>query len=132
MVWKTGPVTTMTEEQVIRIIRDHLEGQFPKVCANCERRYTTFRNYLLNTSRLGSPMSYDAEIGDWQPLKPLGAFTHSNCQCGSTLALSSEGMPLLRLWGVLNWVRIETKKRHQTTQELLNYLREKVCNQVLA
>ena len=122
----------MTEEQVISIIREHLEGQFPKVCANCERCYTTFRNYLLETSRLGAPMSYDAEIGDWQPLKPLGAFTHSNCQCGSTLALSSEGLPLLRLWGVLNWVRIETKKRHQTTQELLNYLREKVCNQVLA
>ena len=77
-------------------------------------------------------MSYDAEIGNWTPLKPLGAFTHSNCTCGSTLALSSEGMPLLRLWSILNWTRIETRKRGQTTQELLIYLREVICNQVLA
>jgi hypothetical protein len=132
--WQAGSEDhqTMTEEEVVKTIRDHLEGQFPKVCANCERCYTTFRMYLQNTTRLGSAMSYDAEIGDWKPLKPLGALTHSNCPCGSTLALSSAGMPLLRLWSLLNWARIETKKRNQTTEELLNYLREKICKQVLS
>lgn len=126
------PMTSMTEEEVVSTIRAHLEGQFPKVCANCERCYPTFRNYLQNTSRLGSAMSYDAELGNWEPVKPLGAITHSNCPCGSTLALSSAGMPLLQLWSLLNWARVETKKRNQTTEALLNYLREVVCKQVLA
>ncbi len=122
----------MTEEEVVSIIRGHLEGQFPKVCANCERRFTSFRHYLQNTTRLGSAMSYDAEIGNWKPKKPLGAFTYSNCPCGSTLALSSAGMPLLRLWSLLNWARVETRRRNQTVEQLLNDLRTRICQEVLA
>ena len=121
----------MTEEEVVSAIRDHLEGQFPKACSNRGRHFNTYRDYLQNTSRQGSAMSFDAELGNWAPLKPLGAMTYSNCQCGTTLALSSSGMPLLRLWSVLNWIRVETKKRNQTAQELINHLREVVCNQVL-
>ena len=36
----------MTEAEVVRIMREHLEGQFPKVCNTCKRRYATLRQYL--------------------------------------------------------------------------------------
>jgi hypothetical protein len=58
--------------------------------------------------------------------------TYANCPCGSTLALSSEGLPLARLWPLLRWARSETQKRGMTPQELLNYLRDEIGKQVLA
>jgi hypothetical protein len=122
----------MTETEVIQHMRAHLEGLFPKVCPNCDRRFTTLREYLLQTQPVGPPMPHDVELGDWNPLQPLGTTTYANCPCGSTLMLSSDGMPLLRLWSLLNWARIETKKRSQTPQELLGHLRDEISKQVLA
>ena len=122
----------MTEAEVIRMMRAHLEGQFPKVCPNCQRRYVTVREYLLHTAHLGSAMPYDAELGDWNPAEPLGTVTYANCPCGTTLALSSKGMPLTRLWRLLNWARTETHRRNMIPQELLNYLRDEITRQVLA
>jgi hypothetical protein len=122
----------MTEDQVIQQMRAHLEGQFPKVCKRCHRRFATLREYLLNTQHLGPAMPYDAEAGDWNPLKPLGTMTLALCPCGTTLALTSDGMPLLQLWSLLNWARSETQKRHITPRALLNYLRDAITKQVLA
>ena len=122
----------MTEAEVIRIMRGHLEGQFPKTCQNCERRFATLREYLQATKHLGPAMPYDADMGDWTPENPLGTVTYANCRCGNTLALSSAGMPLARLWSLLRWARIETQRRGQTPGELLNYLRDEICKQVLA
>ncbi len=122
----------MTEAEVIREMREHLEEQFPKVCAHCARRFATLRAYLLATKPLGSAMPYDADRGDWTPAKPLGTMTFANCPCGNTLALTSDDMPLLQLWSLLNWARSETKKRRMTPQELLNYLRDAITKQVLA
>ena len=122
----------MTETKVIRLMREHLEGQFPKVCPKCNRRFATLRDYLQITEHVGPAMPYDVDLGNWNPLEPLGTFTYANCPCGSTLSLSSEGMPLLRLWSLLNWARSETKRRGMTPQELLTYLREEICKQVLA
>jgi hypothetical protein len=121
----------MTEIDVIRIIRAHLEGQFPKVCCNCNQRFDTFRDFLLATKPLGSTISFDAEVGDWEPADPAGTLTFANCTCGNTLALTSAGMPLLRLWSLMNWGRFETKKRSQTLTELLNHLRNEINKQVL-
>jgi len=122
----------MTESDVIRSMREHLEGQFPKVCPRCNRHFATLRDYLLTTKVAGSAMPYDAEMGDWNPTMPLGTYTFANCPCGNTLSLSSEGMPLLKLWSLLNWERVETKKRGMTPHELLNHLRDEICKQVLA
>ena len=122
----------MTEAEVIQKMREHLESQFPKVCSNCDRRYATLKDYLQNTKHQGSAMPYDAEVGNWTPLKPLGTLTNANCRCGSTLALSSAGMPLMRLWSLLSWAKVETVRRGQTPQELLNYLRDEICKQVLS
>ena len=122
----------MTEAEVVKTVREHLEGQFPKVCPSCGFRFVRLKDYLQNTQHLGSAMSFDAEVGNWAPLNPLGTLSYANCSCGTTLALSSSGIPLLRLWSLLNWVRIETKKRNQTHLELLTYLRDEIDKQVLA
>lgn len=122
----------MTEIEVVRIMREHLEGLFPKVCPNCNRCFATLREYLLITKHLGPAVPYDAALGDWNPLRPLGTVTYASCPCGTTLALGSEGMPLPLLWSLLNWARIETQRRRLTPQELLNYLRDEICKQVLA
>lgn len=121
----------ITEAEVIRSIRDHLEGQFPKLCHVCNRSYGSFREFLLVTKPVGSTISHDAELNDWNPVAPLGTATYVNCPCGNTLCLSSQGMPLLRLWRLMNWARTETKTRGQTLEELLNYLREEIRKQVL-
>ena len=47
------------------------------------------------------------------------------------MSLSSEGMPLLRLWSLLRWAKTETQARGMTPRELLNYLRDVICDQVL-
>ena len=122
----------MTEADVIRAMREHLEGLFPKECPNCHRHFATLREYLTLTTHQGPPMPYDAELGDWNPLRPVGTVTYANCSCGTTLVLSSQGMPLHRLWRLLNWARIETKRRGMSPQELLSYLRDQICKQVLA
>lgn len=121
----------MSEAEVVTAIRRHLEGLFPLSCPLCQKLFHTFREYLQNTEHQGDAIPYDAELGHWQPLRPVGTVSLANCRCGNTLVLSSEGMPLTKLWRLLNWVRIETKKRNQTPRELLNYLRDVLCAQVL-
>lgn len=122
----------MTQAEVVTAMRQHLEALFPLDCPLCQRHYPNFRNYLQNTEHQGDAIPYDAELGRWQPLRPVGTVTLANCRCGNTLVLSSEGMPLVQLWSLLNWALIETQKRQQTPRELLNYLREVLCAQVLA
>ena len=122
----------MPEADVVQILREHLEGLFPKVCPNCGRRFDSLRDYLLGTTQLGSVVSYDAEMGQWQPVHPLGILAFSSCACGTTLALSSQGMALGALWSLLAWARTETRRRGVTPQALLNDLRDEICLQVLA
>jgi hypothetical protein len=122
----------MTEAEVIQVMREHLEGHFPKTCFNCQRQFATLREYLQLTTHQGPPVPYDAMAGNWQPSKPIGTVTLANCPCGSTLVLSSHGMPLMQLWRLLNWARAETKRRGMSPQKLLDYLRDEICKQVLA
>jgi hypothetical protein len=122
----------MIEAEVVKTLREHFEGLFPKVCPNCSRCFTTLREYILITKRLGQSMSYDAELRDWNTLQPIGSIALSNCPCGSTLALGTEGMPLPRRLLLLNWVRIETQRRGVSPQELLDYLRDEIRKQVIA
>jgi len=122
----------MTEAEVVHVMREHLEGLFPKSCSKCQRQFATLREYLQTTTHLGPAIPYDAEVGDWQPISPRGTLTYANCPCGNTLALSSSGIPLSQLWRLLDWARQETQKRGMSPQELLNYLRDEICKQVLA
>ena len=122
----------LDEAAVIRHMRKHLEGFFPKACSNCGRRFTTLRDYIRRTQHSGPAMPYDADFGDWEPEQPLGAFLYSNCPCGNTLVLSSKGMPLPLLWSIMAWARQEIKRRNMTPQEHLTYLRDEMCKQVLS
>lgn len=122
----------MTEGEVIRHWREHLETQFPKTCAHCQRSYTDLRDFVSNTKQLGQVMPYDAELGDWKPVNPIGTMLFANCACRNTLVLTSKGMALPLLWQLLHWARIETLKRQITPTALFTELREKMHRRLLA
>ena len=121
----------MIEAEVVHLMREHLESQFPKVCPTCQRHFASLYEYILVTRRVEPSISYDAEVGDWNPKEPIGTATYSTCTCGTTLALSSHGMPLLRLWALYNWARLEKKRREITMEQLLSYLRDEIRQQVI-
>lgn len=122
----------ITDDELIQIMREHFEGLFPKVCNNCGRNFATLREYILNTNRLGGSVSYDAETGDWETTQPLGGVAVANCSCGTTLALSTEGMPLSKIHLVLEWIRVESERRSLSPMKLLEYVRSEVRKRVLA
>lgn len=122
----------LTDSEVIKIVRDHIERQFPMKCSMCEHRFLTLKDYLEYTTHLGEPVSYDAEKGDWRPLEPLGTLSYANCRCGTTLTISSHGMGLLTMWRLLRWARTESSRRKIGMSELLHDLRQKIDRQVLS
>jgi hypothetical protein len=121
----------MTDDEIIQIVLEHCEGLFPKVCSNCDRFFETLREYILNTKRLGTIICHDAEIGDWEPKRPIGAAAYSNCPCGNTLALTSKGMPISQLHLVLRWVKKETGRRGLSPSELMDYVRDEIRKRVM-
>ncbi len=121
----------MTEVEAIALIIQHLEGQFPKNCPNCQRRFDTLREFMGNAKPVGDMVSYDLEMGDLTATNPTGTLTVSNCSCGSTLALTSEGMPLSRLWSLLRWARGEMYQHGMTPEKFLQHLRWQVRTRVL-
>lgn len=117
----------MNEETVLDIIRNYLkEKEFPKVCPNCGHQYNTLKEYIEQTSHEGDPISYDAEIGDWEPKRPVGTISMSNCICGSTLSLSSKKMSRITLIRLMLWVKIESMKKNCTISEILKDIRLKI------
>jgi hypothetical protein len=122
----------MTEDLAIRQMIEHCERLFPKTCANCQRAFPTFKVYLQNTERLGKAISYDMEFRNFTPVNPMGALATAKCPCDTTLALSSEGMPLWRLWPLMLWGRMEAHRRSITPRDLLEHLCDRICQQVLA
>jgi hypothetical protein len=122
----------MTDAEVIQILRKHVERQFPKECPSCHRQFASLREYIIATKPVGDVISYDAESGDWKPVEPLGTTAMANCPCGSTLTITSDGIPLLQLWRLLSWSRVETKRRGLSQKQLLEYVRGEIRRQVLA
>ena len=122
----------MTDDEIIQMMREHFEGLFPKVCNNCGRYFATLREYILDTKRLGGTISYDAETGNWETTQPIGGVALANCPCGSTLALTTEGMPLSKIHLVLKWIKVESERRGLSQRELLEHVRDEVRKRVLA
>jgi hypothetical protein len=122
----------LREDKAIQIMRRQLERSFPKVCATCHRRFATLSDYLLHTEQTGNAMSYDIELGNWKPLKPMGTMICANCRCGNTVTLTLKGMPLVQLWLLLAWIRVESQKRDMDPQALLNYLLNEIFKQTLS
>ncbi len=121
----------MTENEIIKIMIDYLETQFPKRCNTCGKEFNSLKDYLRNTTHIGKPGSHDVDLGRWFPTKPLGTFALANCSCNSTLAISSRGMKLNVMWKLMRWAKKETKSRGITLEELLNDLRGKIDKKVL-
>jgi hypothetical protein len=119
------------EEQVVQILYKYFESLFPKVCPNCNRCFSTLREYILGTTRIGTPVCYDAEIGNWKNHKIIGSVVSANCPCGSTLALTTQKMEMSLRLELLNWVMTETQQRGVNPPELLEYLRNEVRKRVL-
>jgi hypothetical protein len=119
-------VPILAEPEIMRLIHDHIRSLFPKTCPKCQRRFATYRDYLAGTKPVGVPVSYDLEMGDVKPADNIGNLSLANCDCGNTLALSSEGMPVADLWKVLKWVKLEMQHRRRTLPEMLTYVREQV------
>ena len=117
---------------MIRINYEHYSGLFPKACSVCGRTFLSLRDYIMVTQRIGATISYDAELGDWQTTQPIGAAAMSNCPCGTTLALTTDGLPLDIIQAMLEWIRVETERRGQTAEQLLDYVRNEVRKRALA
>lgn len=125
-------LTIVNEGQAIQQMIEHCEGLFPKNCPNCRRVFPTLKDYFQNTERLGKALSYDLEEGDLKPAEPLGAVATATCRCGTTLALTSDGMPLMRLWSLMLWGKMEAHRRGTTPEALLECLCDQLRDQVLA
>ena len=121
---------TMTDEEIIQMMRELFEGLFPKVCTHCGRNYETLREYIRDTNRLGQSVSYDAEMGYWDRAELIGGVALANCCCGNTLALTTQGMPVSKLHMLLKWMKIESEQRGLSPSELLDYVRDEVRKRV--
>jgi hypothetical protein len=86
----------------------------------------------LNTKPTGPTISYYAELRDWRPTQPIGAIAAVNCSCGTTLALSTAGMPLPKIHAVLAWVQTEMARRGQDSQQVIGWVRDQIRQQVMA
>ena len=125
--------TSLTEDQIINIIRENVERQFPKVCTACGYRFCSLKEYIENTDQLGKPRSYDAEAKIWHPHDPMGIFSFSKCKnCGNTLTLSSTRTNVETMQQLLGWFKKEVLRRGITINDLLDNLRVKIENQVLS
>ena len=122
----------MTDEEMVRINYEHYAGLFPKTCRSCGRTFATLREYILSTKPVGATISYDAELGDWQTTDPLGAAALANCPCGSTLALTTEGIPLPVIQEMLEWIRVQAERRGVSPQKLLGWVRGEVRARALS
>jgi hypothetical protein len=122
----------MTEQEVIRTLREFYEGLFPKDCANCGRRFATLRDYVLATQPLWPSVAPHVELGNYETSPPVGGLAMANCVCGNTLALSSSEMPLAQTQFLLEWIRTEAARRSLKPTEMLDHLRKEVRRLVLA
>jgi hypothetical protein len=122
----------MIEEEVIAIVVKHMKTQFPRDCVCCGQHYETLRDFCANTQPAGQPVVFDPYPESVMPKDPLGSTAFSNCACGTSMTLSSKGMPLLQYWALIRWGYNEMIRRRMTQDELLQYLREKCHEKVMA
>jgi hypothetical protein len=121
----------VSEDEALALMRAHLQTQFPKRCERCGRVYASLADYYRNTRSAGPPVSYDAEVGNWQPLRPAGTVSLADCACGTTLSLTSHGLALPKLWRLGAWALAEITRRHLPVREFLEELRAKIERRAL-
>ena len=122
----------MTEDDAAQLLCEYLETLFPKACPTCQRMFRTLREYIENTQRVGPPVSYDADADNWDAGEPpLGTVALVNCPCGSTMALSTDDMPLQRHRELLQWAKEELNRSGLSPSELVDHLRDKIRERAL-
>ncbi len=124
-------VNKMKEKEVIETIAEFISKQFPRNCPSCGRQFNTHADFIKNTTYVDKPVSYDAENDDWQPEKPLGTMAISNCSCGTSLALYSQGMNKATLWNLMNWAKKKAQEKEITISDVLEEIRKKIGQHVL-
>lgn len=120
----------MDLKEAVNLALDFSSQQFPKSCG-CGIQYKSLKEYILKTTHISKPISYDAEDGDFRPTEPLGTFSLDNCSCGSTLAISTIGMDLELLWKFMDWAKSEAGKQNVSIRDILEHLRTEVDKLVL-
>jgi hypothetical protein len=121
----------MDKRQVISTIIDFISKQFPRRCPCCGKKFSSLSAYLQQTTHIGKPVSYDADIGDWNPTQPLGSVSIANCTCGTSLAISSKGINVVTLTKLMHWVRVEAEKKGVTISDVLLDIRNEIDNYFL-
>jgi len=122
----------MTEDDIVATVGKHMAAQFPRKCPNCGRTYATVQDYLRITTPVGQVISDDVTEGNWRPTKPLGALAFSNCPCGDTLAMSTNGLPLATTWAIMDWLRRTIAERGVEPQAVVEELRTRIRAELLA
>ncbi len=116
----------MPEADLMAVLYEHFVGLFPRRCARCGREFASLRHYIAETKPVGVTISYDAELGDWDPDRPLGTVALANCPCGTTLGVSTDGMPLREVHRLLAWIREETTRRGISREAFLDEIRDQL------
>lgn len=114
----------MTEAGVAQLLIKHGEGFFPKTCPTCQRRFTSLHEYVTATSPVGPFVSYDVESNRNTPA--IGTLALSNCPCGNTLSLTTDGLSIETRSRLLEWVRTEATRRGVSHTTVLSDLRIKM------
>lgn len=122
----------MDRAEVLAIVQGHFESLFPRSCTKCGRRFGSLLEYIQVTQRVGPVKSYDAELRDWRAPAPIGSFAMSNCPCGTTISLTTDGLPLDTRHALLAWVKAETERQGITPTALLEGVRSEVRQRVLS
>src|SRR5213080_3966997 len=66
------------------------------------------------------------------PFGTAGKVSLANCQCGTTLAITSKSMPAAQMVQLLKWAKQETTKRSIGIRDLLRHVRESIDQEVLS
>jgi len=121
----------LSRDEVVGIVRRHLESKFPKTCLVCGRQYMSLADYLLRTKHLGHPVSGDNPLSRIDPARLIGTISYATCPCGSTLAINSVGIDLPTMLKLLQWAAVHMVRDGMTVGELLNELRGWIDDEVL-
>jgi len=105
----------------VDLLRQHCSDQFPKSCPKCDRSYTSFREYVLETNPVGLQCFDSAKsLAD-----PIGTLSLANCECGTTISVRcSERDDMYRQF--LRAVEADAKKSGVGIDTVLNELRDAV------
>jgi hypothetical protein len=124
-------LAVLSDEDVVAIVRSHLESKFPRRCSRCGRRFDSLASYLRGTTHLGHPVSADDPLTSTESSRLIGTISYANCSCGTTLTLSSAGLDFLTMWRLLQWAGASISRRGISMGELLTGLRGRIDEEVL-